>query len=102
MSDRLDLEQLNQKEFAKRTHRLVWLQSSVILALLVWISLEYQNNLFLQSREMTNIGPVSFLLNGTLARLYAGTMLGFIVARYAERRTEEEKILKSLRKKTVS
>ena len=56
----------------------------------------------MQSWEKTNIGPVSFLLNGTLAGLFAGTMLGFIVARYAERRTEEEKILKSLRKKTVS
>ena len=102
MSDRLDLEQLKQKEFAKRTRRLIWIESSVILGLLVWVSLEYENNPFLQSREKTNIGPVSFLLNGTLAGLYAGTMLGFIVARYAERRTEEEKILKSLRKKTVS
>ena len=102
MSDRLDLEQLKRKEFAKRTLRLVWVESSLILGLLVWVSLEYENNLFLQSWAKTNIGPVSFLLNGTLAGLYAGTMLGFIVARYAERRTEEEKILKSLRKKTVS
>ena len=102
MSDRLDLEQLKQKEFAKRTRRLIWIESSVILGLLVWVSLEYENNPFLQSWEKTNIGPVSFLLNGTLAGLFAGTMLGFIVARYAERRTEEEKILKSLRKKTVS
>ena len=102
MSDRLDLEQLKRKEFAKRTLRLVWVESSLILGLLVWVSLEYENNLFLQSWAKTNIGPVSFLLNGTLAGLYAGTMLGFIVARYAERRTEEEEILKSLRKKTVS
>ena len=102
MSDRLDLEQLKRKEFAKRTLRLVWVESSLILGLLVWVSLEYENNLFLQSWAKTNIGPVSFLLNGTLAGLYAGTMLGFIVARYAERRTEEEKTLESLRKKTVS
>jgi len=102
MSDRLDLEQLKRKEFAKRTLRLVWVESSLILGLLVWVSLEYENNLFLQSWAKTNIGPLSFLLNGTLAGLYAGTMLGFIVARYAERRTEEEKILESLRKKTVS
>ena len=102
MSDRLDLEQLKRKEFAKRTRRLVWVESSVILGLLVWVSLEYENNLFLQSWAKTNIGPVSFLLNGTLAGLYAGTMLGYFVARYAERRTEEEKILESLRKKTVN
>ena len=87
---------------AQRTRRLIWIESSIILGLLVWVSLEYENNPFLQSWEQTNIGPVSFLLNGTLAGLYAGTMLGFIVARYVERRTEEEKILKSLRKKTVS
>jgi len=101
MSDRLDLEQLKQKEFAKRTRQLIWLESSVILGLLVWVSLEYENNPFMQSLEKTNIGPVSLFLNGTLAGLFAGTMLGFIVARYAERRTEEEKILKSLRKKPV-
>src|SRR5437867_2152781 len=102
MSDRLDIEQLKRKEFAKRTRWLVWVESSVILGLLVWVSLEYENNLFLQSWAKTNIGPVSVLLNGTLAGLYAGAMLGFVVARYAEKRTEEEKILESLRKKTVS
>ena len=101
MSDRLDLEQLKRKEFAKRTRRLVWVESSIILGLLVWVSLEYQNNLFLQSWAKSNIGPVCFLLNGTLAGLYAGTMLGFIVARYGERRTEEEQIPDSLRKKTT-
>src|SRR5207249_12224499 len=66
---RLDLEQLKQKEFAKRTRQLIWLESSVILGLLVWVSLEYENNPFMQSWEKTNIGPVSFLLNGTLAGL---------------------------------
>ena len=102
MSKRLDIEQLKRREFAKRTRWLVWAESSVILGLLVWVSIEYENNLFLESWAKTNIGPVSFLLNGTLAGLFAGAMLGFIVARYAERKTEEEKILESVRKKTVS
>src|SRR3989454_7564250 len=100
MSDRLDLEQLKRKEFAKRTLRLVWVESSLILGLLVWVSLEYENNLFLQSWAKTNIGPVSFLLNGTLAGLYAGSMLGFTIAKYAEKKTEDEKILESLRIKS--
>src|SRR5437667_10747092 len=99
MSDKLDLEQLKRKEFAKRTRWLVWVESSVILGLLVWVSLEYENNLFLQSWAKTNIGPVSFLLNGTLAGLYAGTMVGYMVAKYLGARTEEEKILESVRKR---
>jgi len=102
MSNRLDIEQMKRKELAKRTRWVIWVESSVILGLLVWVSIEYQNNLFLQSWAKTNFGPVSLLLNGTLAGLYAGSMLGFIVARYAERRTDEDKILESLRKKTVS
>src|SRR5947209_19082543 len=100
MSDRLDLEQLKRKEFAKRTRWLVWVESSVILGLLVWVSLEYQNNLFLESWAKTNIGPVSFLLNGTLAGLYAGALLGYTIAKYAEKKTEDEKILESLRIKS--
>ena len=79
MSKQLDLEQLKRKEFAKRTRWLVWVESSVILGLLVWVSLEYENNVFLQSWAKANIGPVSFLLNGALAGLYAGTMMGYIV-----------------------
>ena len=79
---------------------LVWMESSVILGLLVWVSLEYENNLFLQSWAKTNIGPVSFLLNGTLAGLYAGALLGYTIAKYAEKKTEDEKILESLRIKS--
>ncbi|OLD34913.1 MAG: hypothetical protein AUI50_04545 [Crenarchaeota archaeon 13_1_40CM_2_52_14] len=99
MSDRLDLEQLKRKEFAKRTRWLVWVESSVILGLLVWVSLEYENNLFLESWAKTNIGPASFLLNGTLAGLYAGTMLGYLLSKYLGKKTEDEKIVESLRKR---
>jgi hypothetical protein len=101
MGDRIDLDQLKSDQLVKRTRWLVWAESLVILGLLVWVSLEYENNLFLQSWAKSNIGSVSFLLNGTLAGLYAGTLLGYTVAKYAERKTEEEKILESLRKKTV-
>jgi len=99
MSDRLDMEQLKRKEFAKRTRWLVWVESSVILGLLVWVSLEYENNPFLQSWAKTNIGPASFLLNGTLAGLYAGTMLGYMISKYLGTRTEKEKILETIRKR---
>ena len=102
MTDRLDMDQRRQEELARRTRWLVLLESLVILGLLVWVSLEYENNLFLQSWAKTNIGPVSFLLNGTLAGLYAGAILGYTVAKYAGRRSEEERILESLKRKSLA
>ncbi len=101
MDERLDMDQLKQQQLVKRTRWLVWTESLVILGLLVWVSLEYQNNLFLQSWAKSNVGPVSFLLNGTLAGLYAGALLGYAVAKYAGRRSEEERILESLKKKSL-
>src|SRR5467141_5328465 len=102
MGDGLDMDRLKQEQVVKRTRWLVWAESLVILGLLVWVSLEYENNLFLQSWAISNVGPVSFLLNGTLAGLYAGTLLGYSVAKYAGRRSEEERILESLKKKSIN
>jgi F0F1-type ATP synthase membrane subunit c/vacuolar-type H+-ATPase subunit K len=101
MGDRLDMDRLKHEQIVKRTRWLVWAESLVILGLLVWVSLEYENNLYLQSWAKANIGPVSVLLNGTLAGLYAGTMLGYIMAKYAEKKTEDEKILESLKRKSL-
>ena len=101
MPDRRDIDQLERERTAKRTRWLVWTESLVILGLLVWVSVEYENNLFLQSWAASNVGPVSFLLNGTLAGLYAGVLLGYAVAKYAGWRSEEEKILESLKKKSL-
>jgi len=99
MGDGLDMDRLRQEQVVKRTRWMIWGESLVIFGLLVWVSLEYENNLFLQSWAKANIGPVSFLLNGTLAGLYAGILLGYAVAKYAERRTEDDKILESVRKR---
>jgi hypothetical protein len=101
MGDRLDMDRLKHEQIVKRTRWLVWAESLVILGLLVWVSLEYENNLYLQSWAKANIGPVSFLLNGTLAGLYAGTLLGYTIAKYAEKKTEDEKILESLKRKSI-
>jgi hypothetical protein len=98
MPDGLDLDGLKREQIEKRTRWLVWAESFVILGLLVWVSLEYENNSFLQTWAKTDIGPVSFLLNGTLAGLYAGTLLGYTVAKYVGKRTEDERILGSIRK----
>jgi hypothetical protein len=101
MGDRLDLDRLKHEQIVKRTRWLVWAESLVILGLLIWVSLEYENNLYLQSWAKTNIGPISLLLNGTLAGLYAGTLLGYTIAKYAEKKTEDEKILESLKRKSL-
>jgi len=102
MDDLLDRDRLKQEQLVKRTRWLIWVESLVILGLLIWLSLEYDNNLFLQAWAKANVGPVSFLLNGTLAGLYAGTLLGYAVAKYGGKRTEEERILESLKKKSLS
>jgi len=102
MGDRMDMDQLRQEQLVKRTRLLVWAESLVILGLLIWVSLEYENNLFLQSWAKSNVGPLGFLLNGTLAGLYAGALLGYTVAKYAGRRSEEERILESLKKNSLA
>src|SRR6266446_9673352 len=102
MGDRMDMDRLKQEQLVKRTRWLVWAESLVILGLLIWVSLEYENNLYLQSWAGKNIGPLGFFLNGTLAGLYAGALLGYSMAKYAGRRSDEEKILESLKKKSLS
>jgi len=98
----MDLDRLKEEQLVKRTRWLVWAESLVILGLLIWVSLEYENNLFLQSWAKSNVGLVSFLLNGTLAGLYAGALVGYAVAKYAGRRSEEERIVESLKKKSLN
>ena len=96
------MDRLKQEQLVKRTRWLVWAESLVILGLLIWVSLEYEDNLFLQSWAKSNVGPISFVLNGTLAGLYAGALVGYAVAKYAGRRSEEERILESLKKKSLN
>jgi hypothetical protein len=99
MTDTVNMEALRQEQLAKRTRWLVWTESLVILGLLIWVSLEYENNLFLQDWATKNVGPLTFLLNGTLAGLYGGVLLGYAVAKYAGKRSEDEEILETLRKR---
>jgi uncharacterized membrane protein len=102
MSDRLDLDRLKREQMTKRTRWLVWAESLAILGLLIWVSLEYEYNQYLQSWVERSIGPLGFLLNGTLAGLYAGGLLGYAISVYAGKRSEEEKMLESIKKKSLS
>lgn len=101
MSDKLDMDRLRKNEFAKKTRWLVLAESLVILGLLTWVSIEYENNIWLQAWANANVGPISFLLNGTLAGLYAGTLIGYLMARYFGKESEDEEILGSLKKKSI-
>ena len=101
MGDRFDLD-LSREKREKRTRWLVWAESLVILGLLIWVSVEYENNLYLQSWVGKAVGPFGLILNGTLAGLYAGALVGYSIAVYAGRRSEEEKVLETLtRRKNV-
>lgn len=82
-----------------RTRWLVWAESLVILGLLIWVSVEYENNLYLQAWIGRTVGPLGFFLNGTLAGLYAGALVGYSIAAYTGKRSEEEKVLESLTRK---
>ncbi len=100
MGETLGLEELKQKQLTRRTRRLVWVESLIIFALLTWVSIEYTNNKYLENWITQNIGPLGFLLNGTLAGLYAGVLIGYAMSVFAGRRSYEEKILETVRKKT--
>lgn len=78
---------------------MIWAESVLILGLLIWVSVEYESNLYLQDWFRQNIGPFGFLFNGTLAGLYAGTLVGYGITLYMARRSEEGRILESLIRK---
>jgi len=69
-------------------------ESFVILTLLVWLSLEYENNFYMREWIAAHFWPAQWLLNGTLVGLLAGWML----ATWQGKRSREQKILDDLRK----
>ncbi len=98
MSDSLSLAELKMEQRAKRTRLLAFLQSFVILGLLVALSWEYSRNIFMQEWVAQNYWPVGLLLNGTLVGLCVGVIMGWTIASYNGRRSREQAILDSLRK----
>lgn len=98
MSERLDLQRLKAEQTAKRAIRLALGESIVILALLVALTLQFQNNLYMQEWVAHNFWPATWLLNGTLVGLMTGLLAGWIIASWQGRRSREQKILDDLRK----
>ncbi len=98
MSERLDMQRLKAEYVAKRAKRIALGESFVILALTIALSLQYENNVYMQLWIARNFWPASFLLNGTLVGLMAGLLVGWVVASWQARRSREQKILDDLRK----
>ena len=98
MADSLSLAQLKAGQQAKRTKLLALAESLVILGLLVWLSVEYSRNTFMQEWVALNFWPAQILLNGTLVGMVAGVIIGWGVAAAMGRRSREQAVLDSLRK----
>ncbi|SRR6266571_2701794 len=98
MSERLDMQRLKAEYVARRAKLLALGESFVILVLLVVLTLEFQNNLYMQQWVSRNFWPAAWLLNGTLVGLMTGLLAGWTVATWQGRRSREQKILDDLRK----
>ena len=98
MSETLDMHRLKAEHMLKRARLAALGESFVILTLLVWLSLEYQNNLYMQRWIATHFWPAQLLLNGTLVGLATGLLAGWVLASWQGRRSREQKILDDLRK----
>ena len=98
MSERLDMQRLKAEYNARRAKRLALAESFVILSLLLALTLEYENNRYMQIWISHNFWPAGWLLNGTLVGVIAGLLAGWVLASWQGKRSREQKILDDLRK----
>lgn len=98
MSESLDMHRLKAEYMLRRVRLAVLGESIVILTLLVSLSLEYENNLYMQEWVAAHFWPAQWLLNGTLVGVAAGLLAGWILAAWQGKRSREQKILDDLRK----
>jgi hypothetical protein len=98
MSETLDMHRLKAEHMLRQARLAVLGESFVILGLLVWLSLEFQNNLYMQQWVGAHFWPAQWLLNGTLVGVAAGLLAGWMLATWQGKRSREQKILDDLRK----
>jgi len=98
MSETLDMHRLKAEHMLRRVRLAALGESFVILTLLVWLSLEYQNNFYMQQWLAAHFWPAQLLLNGTLVGVATGLLAGWILATWQGKRSREQKILDDLRK----
>src|SRR2546428_13335642 len=98
MSETLDMHRLKAEHLLRRARLAALGETFVILTLLVWLSLEYQNNRYMQLWFAREFWPAQLLFNGTLVRVMTGLLIGWILATWQGKRSREQKILDDLRK----
>ena len=98
MSEPVDMHRLKAEYIARRTKLLAMAESFVIAGLLLALTLEYEDNVYMRLWVSQNIWPVGYLLNGTLLGLISGLLVGWTLASWQGRRSREQKILDDLRK----
>jgi hypothetical protein len=98
MSEPVDMHRLKAEYIARRAKLLAMAESFVIAGLLLALTLEYEDNVYMRLWVSQNIWPVGYLLNGTLLGLISGLLVGWTLASWHGRRSREQKILDDLRK----
>src|SRR5437879_13656635 len=98
MSETLDMHRLKAEHMLRRARLAALGESFVILTLLVWLSLEYQNNFYMQQWLAAHFWPAQWLLNGTLVGVATGLLARWILATCEGKRSAGRKILDDLRK----
>ena len=98
MSETLDMHRLKAEHMLRRARLAALGESIIILGLLVALTLQYENDLYMQQWVAAHFWPAQWLLNGTLVGLGTGLLAGWILAAWHGRRSREQKILDDLRK----
>src|SRR5207253_10720327 len=101
MSETLDLHRLKAEHMLRRARLAALGESFVILTLLVWLSLEYQNNFYMQQWVVAHFWPAQWLLNGAADPLSGNLYTGWSDAHsvFLSKSTNQgQKILDDLRK----
>src|SRR5437870_13470136 len=93
MSETLDMHRLKAEHMLRKARLAALGESFVILTLLVWLSLEYQNNFYMQQWVAAHFWPAQWLLNGTVAGVVAGMLAGWVVATWLGNRARERKVV---------
>src|SRR5207249_11747852 len=97
MSERLDMQRLKAEYVARRAKLVALGESFVILVLLLALSLEYENNLYMEEWVTRNFWPAAWLLNGTLVGVGSGLLAGWTLAAWRGRRSRERHIRDDVR-----
>jgi hypothetical protein len=98
MQESLGLRRLKSEQALKRVSVLALAEAVAILGLMASLSVEYAANAFMREWVQTNVWPLAFLFNGTLAGAIAGLLIGWVSATFWGHRSREQAVLDSLRK----